>query len=129
MVKKTVQMTEDKKGTDIIIRIVNDNLLIEELNTLIQCTREIEQNKVGRVLDIFLDASEITISTADTLTVQELTKLAQCIRDIEQNKPQRHIRIFLKTPDKTVKEMKEILNSVKPIFPIKGVLEFKRTGE
>lgn len=112
------------QGTKIEIAVVNDALSVDEMKKLLQCTREIEQNKEGRVIDVFLDISDINITAKDTFSVEELKKLAQCIREIEQNKPERHINILMDTPEKTVKEMEGVLDSVKPGFPFKTVIEF-----
>jgi len=60
----------------------------------------------------------------DTFSVDELNKLAQCIRDIEQNKPERHINILIDSPDKTVKEMEELMSSIEPGFPYKKIIKF-----
>lgn len=110
------------------IAVVNDTLSVEEMNKLLQCTREIERNKEGRVIDVFLDISDINITAKDTLSIEELKKLAQCIREIEQNKPERHINILMDTPEKTVKEMEAVMDSVKPGFPFKIVIEKKDAG-
>lgn len=70
----------------------------------------------------------------DRFSSSEILKLAQCIidiekndsnrnRDIEQNKPSRHLNIFMDCPDKTVKEMQEVNDSIIPGYPIKGVIE------
>lgn len=67
----------------------------------------------------------IQISTKDSFTVEELKKLTQCIRDIEQNDTARHINVFMNLPDKTMKQLDEINNSVKPGLPFnyKAVLK------
>lgn len=61
----------------------------------------------------------------DTLSVDELKKIVQCIREIEQNKPERHISVLMDTPEKTVKEMEDVIDSAHPGFPFKAVIEFK----
>ena len=61
-----------------------------------------------------------------TLSVDELKKLSQCIRDIEQNKPIRHINIWMNVPDKTIKELQEVNDSISPGFPIKSVIKLNR---
>ncbi|MDP2755450.1 MAG: hypothetical protein Q8P40_13815 [Nitrospirota bacterium] len=117
------------QGTKIKITAVNDALSVEEINKLLQCTREIERNKEGRVIDVFLDISDINITAKDTFSVEELKKLAQCIREIEQNKPDRHINVLYYTPEKTVKEMEAVMDSVKPGMPFKTVIEFGKKGK
>lgn len=62
----------------------------------------------------------------DTLSIEEIKKLVQCIREIEQNKPERVIRVWIDTPEKTVKEMEEMLSSIKPEIPNKIVIELRR---
>lgn len=114
------------KGTVIKMEVVNEVLSVEEMNKLLQCTREIERNKRGRILNIFLNLSEITIAAGDTLTIDELKELVQCIREIEQNRPDRHINVFMNTPEKTTKEMEAVIDSVKPGFPFKTVIEYKK---
>lgn len=64
----------------------------------------------------------------ESLSVEELKKLMQCLREIEQNKPQRTIYILFHTPEKTVKEMEGIFDSIKPVLPHKLVIEFKKGG-
>ncbi len=129
-----------ERDTKIKIAVVNDTLSVDEMKKLLQCTREIERNKQGRIISVFLPAavilapehgappyiSDITITAGDTLSVDELKKIVQCIREIEQNKPVRHINVLMDTPEKTVKEMEEVTDSVKPGFPFKTVIEFKK---
>lgn len=73
----------------------------------------------GTKIDIYVDNG--------CLSVDELKKLTQCIREIEQNNPQRVIKILIDTPEKTVSEMKGVLDSVEPNFPYKLVVELPRT--
>ena len=42
---------------------------------------------------------------------------------IEQNNTDRVINIFMDTPDKTIEEMKSVINSAKPGFPYVTVVE------
>ncbi len=56
----------------------------------------------------------------------ELKKLTQCIREIEQNNTERLIKIWMDTPEKTVEEMEDVINSAKPGFPHKMVLKGPR---
>lgn len=65
----------------------------------------------------------IQISTKGSFKVDELKKLTQCIRDIEQNDKLRHINVFMNLPDKTVKEIEDINNSLEPGLPFKAVLK------
>lgn len=65
----------------------------------------------------------IQISTKGSFTDDELKKLTQCIRDIEQNDRSRHIEVFMNLPDKTVKEIEEINDSLEPGLPFKAVLK------
>ena len=70
-------------------------------------------------------SSKITIIVANgTLSVDELTKIAQDIREIEQNNPRRFVTVLFDVPDRTVEEMKKIMDSIKPIMPFKTVIEF-----
>lgn len=69
---------------------------------------------------------KINISTDDTLSNEEIEKLLQTVRDIEQNKPNRHISVWIDAPDKSVKEMKDMMNSVGPALPYKTVIELDR---
>jgi len=112
------------EGTKISITVVNDFMSVEEMRKLLKCTREIERNKPGRVIELFFGKPDINIVARDTLSVEELIKLAQCIREIEQNKPERHINVLMYTPEKTVKEMEAVMESVKPEMHFKTVIEF-----
>lgn len=49
---------------EINISIVNDTLSEEELKKLIQCIREIEQNKPERHMNIFINSPEKTMKEA-----------------------------------------------------------------
>ena len=70
------------------------------------------------------DGNEIIIVVENgCLSVDELKKLTQCIREIEQNNTDRVINIFMDTPDKTVEEMKSVINSAKPGFPYVTVVK------
>lgn len=60
----------------------------------------------------------------DTFSEEELEKLLQCIREIEQNRPKRHIDIWIDSPEKSMKEIKRVISSVKPEFPYLKVIEF-----
>lgn len=76
------------------------------------------------------DSTKITIVVANgTLSVDELTKIAQDIRDIEQNNPRRFVTVLFDVPDRTVEEMKKIMDSVKPVMPFKTVIEFGKKGK
>jgi len=73
------------------------------------------------------DSTKITIIVANgTLSVEELTKIMQDIRDIEQNNPKRFVTVLFDTPDRTVEEMKKIMDSIKPGMPFKTVIEFEK---
>lgn len=75
-------------------------------------------------------SSKITIVVANgTLSVEELTKIAQDIRDIEQNNPRRFVTVLFDVPDRTVEELKKIMDSVKPGMPHKTVIEFEKKGK
>lgn len=65
----------------------------------------------------------IQISTKGSFKVFELKLLTQCIRDIEQNNRSRHIDVFMNLPDKTVKEIEEINDSIKPGLRFKAILK------
>jgi len=65
----------------------------------------------------------IQISTKGIFSVEELKKLTQCIRDIEQNDKSRHVDVFMNLPDKTLKQIEEINDSVNPILPFKAILK------
>ena len=72
-------------------------------------------------------SSKITIVVANgALSVDELTKIAQDIRDIEQNNPRRFVTVLFDVPDRTVDELKKIMDSVKPVMPFKTVIEFEK---
>ena len=60
------------------------------------------------------------------LSADELKKLTQCIREIEQNDTNRLTKIWMDTPEKTIKEMEDIIDSVKPGFPHKMVIKSPR---
>lgn len=62
----------------------------------------------------------------DTLSEDELKKLVQCIREIEQNRPERHIAIFIDSQEKSMKDIKRVISSVKPEFPYLKVIEFEK---
>lgn len=71
------------------------------------------------------ESTKITILvTNGNLSVEELTKIAQDIRDIEQNNPRRFVTALFDAPDRTVEEMKKIMDSIKPGMPFKTVIEF-----
>lgn len=57
------------------------------------------------------------------LSADELKKLTQCVREIEQNNTERVIKIWMNTPEKTVEEMENVINSIKPGFPHKMVIK------
>ena len=68
---------------------------------------------------------EINISVVnDKFSEDEMKKLLQCIREIEQNKPERHISMFIDSRDSSVKDMKELISSVKPGFPYLTVIPY-----
>ncbi len=70
-------------------------------------------------------STKITILVAnDTLSVEELTKIAQDIRDIEQNNPKRFVQVLFDAPDRTVEEMKKVIDSVRPEMPFKTVIKY-----
>lgn len=79
---------------------------------------EIELRETSTKIDIYVDNG--------LLSVEELKKLIQYIREIEQNNAKRVIKIFIDTPEKTVGEMKEIIDNVNPNFPYKMVVELPR---
>ena len=56
-------MTEpnEKKRTNVTIAVVNDTLSVKELNKLVQCIREIEQNKPERRINVLMDTPEKTV--------------------------------------------------------------------
>jgi hypothetical protein len=119
------------KNEKIVIDVVKDKFSPSEISKLAQCIDEIGQNSSDRHIiwkDDKTTANEkIVISIQNgTLSVEELQKLSQCIRYIEQNKPIRHINVWMYTPDKTVKELQEVNDSITPGFPIKGVIEFNK---
>ncbi len=66
----------------------------------------------------------IILVANDTLSVEELTKIAQDIRDIEQNNPKRFVHVLFDAPDRTVEEMKKVMDSVRPEMPFKTVIEY-----
>jgi hypothetical protein len=61
----------------------------------------------------------------DTFSEDELKKLLQCTREIEQNRPKRHIDIFIDSPEKSMKEVKRVISSIKPEFPYLKAVEFE----
>jgi len=65
----------------------------------------------------------IQLSTKGSFSVEELKKLLQCLREIEQNDPGRHIDIFMNLPDKTVKQIGEVFDSLKPGMPFRAILK------
>jgi len=76
------------------------------------------------VKDSKKEGNEIIILVENgCLSVDELKKLTQCIREIEQNNTDRVINIFMDTPDKTVEEMRDIINSASPAFPYMTVIK------
>lgn len=126
-------MNKDK-NEKIVIDIVKDKFSSSEISKLAQCIEDIEQNRKhspNRHIvwkdDKTAANEKIVISIQNgILSVEELKKLSQCIRDIEQNKPMRHINIWMDVPDKTIKELQEINDSITPGFPIKGVIELNK---
>lgn len=60
------------------------------------------------------------------LSTDELKKLIQCIREIEQNNTERLFKILMDTPEKTVEEMKNVMNSANPGFPHMMILKGPR---
>ncbi len=70
---------------------------------------------------------DINISVKnDTFSEDELKKLMQCIREIEQNKPERHINIWIDSPEKTTKEIKGVISSIKPALRHINVIELEK---
>lgn len=80
-----------------------------------------EWKEAGTKIDIYVDNGH--------LSVDELKKLAQCIREIDQNNPQRTIKILMDTPENTVGEMKDVIDSVEPKFPYKLVVKLPKVPE
>ena len=84
-----------------------------------------------------MDKEEIKTGTTEIniyvengyLSIDELKKLTQCIREIEQNDTNRLIKIWMDTPEKTVKEMEDVIESVKPGFPHKMVIKGPKLGD
>lgn len=80
--------------------------------------------------DFMPTGTEINIYVENgCLSADELKKLTQCIREIEQNNTERFIKIWMDTPEKTVKEMEDVIGSVKPGFPHNMVLKGPRLSE
>lgn len=123
--------TNKDKNEKIVIDVVKDKFSSSEISKLTQCIKEIEQNSSNRHIiwkdDKTTADEKIIISIQNgTLSIEELKKLSQCIRDIEQNKPIRHLNIWMDVPDKTIKEIQEVNDSIVPGFPIKGVIELNK---
>lgn len=140
-IEQVDQLKTTNINEKIIIDIVKDKFSSSEISKLTQYLKEIEQNKPvlsdnekhnpNRHIiwkdDKTTSNEKITLTVHNgKLSVEELKKLSQCLRDIEQNKPTRHINIWMDVPDKTIKEMQEINDSIKPGFPIKGVIELDK---
>ena len=90
----------------------------------------IQSMKFTEEFDIKLIGTEINIYIENgCLSTDELKKLTQCIREIEQNDTGRLIKIWMDTPEKTVKEMEDVIGSVKPGFPHKMVIKGPRLDD
>ena len=129
-------MNKDK-NEKIVIDIIKDTFSSSEISKLTQYIKDIEQNrKYSPDRHIVWKDDKTTVNEKivisihnGTLSVEELKKLSQCIRDIEQNKHIRHINIWMNVPDKTIKEMQEVNDSIIPGFPIKGVIELNKVNK
>lgn len=83
--------------------------------------------KFKEELDFRPSGTEINIYVENGyLSADELKKLTQCVREIEQNDTERLFKIWMNTPEKTVEEMKDIMNSVEPGFPHKMIIKSPR---
>lgn len=119
------------KNENILIDVVRDRFSSSEILKLSKCIKDIEKNDSNRNIIWKDDKTQINekiiISIQNgVLSVEELKRITQCLRDIEQNKPSRHLNIFINCPDKTIKGMQEVNDSIVPGYPIIGVIEFDR---
>lgn len=90
----------------------------------------VQSTEFKEEFDFIPTETEINIYVENgCLSADELKKLTQCIREIEQNNTERLIKIWMDTPEKTVKEMEDVIDSVKPEFPHKMVLKGPRLSE
>lgn len=129
-IEQVNQLKTTNINEKIIIDIVKDKFSSSEISKLAQCLKEIEHNPNRHIIweDDKTTANEKIVITIHngTLSIEEFKKLSQCLRDIEQNKPTRHINIWMDVPDKTIKDMQEINDSIKPGFPIRGIIELDK---
>ena len=83
-----------------------------------------QSKKFKEESDFKVTGTEINIYVENgCLSTDELKKLTQCIREIEQNNTDRLIKIWMDTPEKTIKEMEDVLGYVEPGFPHKMVIK------
>jgi len=151
LIKKRLKMDNDEIIKDYIkylrnIAILDDEDLIKIMNKWVDASPEhidilkkilydkeniklttltfAQSAKFKEEFDVKPTGNEINIYVENVcLSADELKKLTQCIREIEQNNTERLIKIWMDTPEKTVEEMEDVLNSVKPGFPHKMVLK------
>ena len=136
---RSINTLDDRSLRDIISKVIEkdpeqldmfERFLFkkEKINqttlTFAQSTKfkeEFDFKPIGTEINIYVENG--------CLSTEELKKLTQCIREIEQNNTERFIKIWMDTPEKTVKEMEEVIGSVKPGFPHKMVIKGPRLNE
>lgn len=136
---RSINILDDRSLRDIINKIIEkdpeqlyifERLLFnkEKIN---QTTLTFAQTaKFSEEFDFRPIGTEINIYVENgCLSTDELKKLAQCIREIEQNNTDRLIKIWMDTPEKSVKEMEDVIGSVKPGFPHKMVIKGPRPSK
>ena len=123
IMNKTIET--DPESLDVLKKILYDKKKIKLTTlTFAQSTKFKEES------DFRPTGTEINIYVENgCLSADELKKLAQCIREIEQNNTERLFKIWMDTPEKTVEEMKDVMNSVSPGFPHKMVIKGPRLDE
>ena len=136
---KNICTMSDNSLREIINRVIEkDPEQLNIIERLLFKTEKINQTtltflqskKFKEEFDIKLVGTEINIYIENgCLSTDELKKLTQCIREIEQNDTSRLIKIWMDTPEKTIKEMEDILGSVEPGFPHKMVIKGPRLHE
>lgn len=107
-----------------------ERLLFKKEKIKLSTLTYVQSTEFKEEFDFRPTGTEINIYVENgCLSTDELKKLTQCIREIEQNNTDRLIKIWMDTPEKTVKEMEDVIGSVKPGFPHKMVLKGPRLSE
>lgn len=131
---RSLSTLDDRSLTNIIDKVIEkeqldifERLLFKKEKIKLSTLTYAQSTEFKDEFDFRSTGTEINIYVENgCLSTDELKKLTQCIREIEQNNTDRLIKIWMDTPEKTVKEMEDVIGSVKPEFPHKMILKGPR---